>query len=192
MGSLASYAVDLSTYLRANVLIYDYSGYGMSEGKPSEANCYADIRAAYSYLICEKRLDPGQIILFGRSLGSGPTVDIATSLGRECGGVVLISGLTSCFRVGLRNVSKTSKFDMFANIDKINNIVVPVFIVHGTLDSVIPLDHGRELCQKSKYPLLPLWVQDAGHNNLEGPRFQRAIFERYSEVLKEFQKWKQV
>lgn len=142
--------------------------------------------------MAEKRILPSRILLFGRSLGSGPTIDLAARLGKSCGGVVLISGLASCLRVVLGSSHKSLKFDMFQNIDKIDKILVPVFCVHGTLDNVVPFEHGLELCRKAKYPLLPLWVRDAGHNNLESPRFQEKVFSRYSGVLKEFDRWNHV
>ncbi|CAN0447435.1 unnamed protein product, partial [Scytosiphon promiscuus] len=74
---------------QVNVLAYEYSGYGKSEGTVSEDNCYADIRAAYDYLTTQKKTPPKQIVLYGRSLGSGPTCQLAEELaadGVELGG----------------------------------------------------------------------------------------------------------
>lgn len=170
------------------MLCYDYSGYGLSTGKSSEANCYADIDAAYNYLTTEKRIPPKRIVLFGRSLGSGPTVELASRLGRNLAGVVLIAALTSCVRV-VFNSPSTLKFDMFANIDKIHRIGVPVFCVHGMLDDVVPFAHGVELARRARYPLEPLWIRGGGHNNLEGTRFQYEVFLRYMKVLAEFRRW---
>ena len=186
MGSVAGYASDLSKSLGVNVFIYDYSGYGLSEGRPSEGNCYADIRAAYQYLVTEKRISPNRIVLAGRSIGSGPTIDIAVALGQSCGGVIIISGLCSCLRIAFGDMLKTPRFDMFRNIDKVQKISVPMFFTHGWLDKVVPIDHGMALCKRAKYPLLPLWIKDAGHNNLESSRFKQIVFSRYSEVLDDF------
>lgn len=182
--------LELSSSLKTSVLCYDYSGYGVSTGKPSEANCYADIRAAYSYLISEKRIAPNRIVLFGRSLGSGPTVDLAVSLGTNLAGVVLIAALTSCVRVVFSNASHTAKIDMFANVDKIARVQVPVFCVHGMVDEVVPFNHGLELCRRARYPLEPLWIRGAGHNNLESSKFQYEVFLRYMKVLEEFRRWR--
>ena len=191
MGVTASYVLELSNSLKTSVLCYDYSGYGIANGKPSESNCYADIRAAYTYLVAERRIPRKRILLFGRSLGSGPTIDLATSLGRELGGVVLIAALTSCVRVVFNNVPHTLKFDMFANIDKIDKILVPIFCVHGMIDDVVPFSHGLELSRRARYPLEPLWIRHAGHNNLESARFQYEVFLRYMKVLQEMRRWKQ-
>lgn len=186
----ASYALELSNSLKTSVLCYDYSGYGLATGKPTESNVYADIRAAYTYLISERRVPPHRIVLFGRSLGSGPTVDLAASLGSQLAGVVLIAALTSCVRVVFSGAPHTAKFDMFANIDKIGKIRVPVFCVHGMLDDVVPFSHGLELSRRARYPLEPLWIRGAGHNNLESSRFQYEVFLRYMKVLQEFRRWK--
>lgn len=185
----ASYALELSNSLKTSVLCYDYSGYGLATGKPSESSVYADIRAAYKYLVSERHVPPHRIVLFGRSLGSGPTVDLAATLGSQLAGVVLIAALTSCVRVVFRNAPHTAKFDMFANIDKIGNIRVPVFCVHGMLDDVVPFSHGLELLRRARYPLEPLWIRGAAHNNLESSRFQYEVFLRYMKVLQEFRRW---
>lgn len=190
LGVTASYVLELSNSLKTSVLCYDYSGYGLANGKPSESNCYADIRAAYTYLVSEQRIPPNRILLFGRSLGSGPTLDLAVSLGTKLGGVVLIAALTSCVRVVFSNAPHTVKFDMFANIDKIARVRVPVFCVHGMLDEVVPFSHGLELSRRARYPVEPLWIRGAGHNNLESSRFQYEVFLRYMKVLQEFRRWK--
>lgn len=171
------------------MLCYDYAGYGLATGKPSESNCYADIRAAYNHLTQKRNIPPNRILLFGRSLGSGPTLHLASSLGHDLGGVVLIAPLLSCIRVVLNFVPATPRFDMFANIDRISRVQVPVFCVHGMVDNVVPFSHGLLLTKRAKYPLEPLWIRDASHNNLESSRFQYRVFLRYMTVLQEFRRW---
>jgi hypothetical protein len=91
LGMLSSYLADLSKILHVNILAYDYTGYGYSnrhlakhsksmEKLPSEQHCYADICAAYDYLIRLRGIPPRHIILFGRSIGSGPSCYLATKL----------------------------------------------------------------------------------------------------------------
>lgn len=137
----------------------------------------------------ELRIPPDRILLFGRSLGSAPSVDLAASLGRNLGGLVLISPLTSCVRVVFPTMPHTLAFDMFANLDKIENVQAPVFCVHGMADDVVPFSHGVQLASKARYPLQPLWLPEAGHNNLESSRFQYEVFLRYMKVLQEFRRW---
>ncbi|KAL6124368.1 hypothetical protein ACLB2K_076881 [Fragaria x ananassa] len=88
-------ALELNDDLGVNVMVYDYSGYGQSTGKPSEKDTYADIEAAYGCLV-DKYGE--EVILYGRSIGSGPTIDLATRL-PKLRGVVLESGITSVFRM---------------------------------------------------------------------------------------------
>ena len=82
------------------------------------------------------------------------------------------------------------KFDMFPNIDRIQNIAVPVFCVHGMMDDVVPFSHGLQLVKQARYPLEPLWIRGAGHNNLESARFQYEVFLRYMKVLQQFKRWR--
>ena len=93
---------DLARVLRVNIMAYDYTGYGKSNGVPAEENVYADIEAAFQYLLEVRRLQPEQIVLYGRSLGSGPSCYLASKTAREgqsVGGVILQSPLLSAFRV---------------------------------------------------------------------------------------------
>jgi pimeloyl-ACP methyl ester carboxylesterase len=93
---------DLARVLRVNIMAYDYTGYGKSNGTSCEENCYADIEAAFQYLLEVRKLQPEQIVLYGRSLGSGPSCYLASKTaqqGRSVGGVILQSPLLSAYRV---------------------------------------------------------------------------------------------
>ncbi|RQM12911.1 hypothetical protein DD237_005166 [Peronospora effusa] len=150
---------------------YDYSGYGISEGEPSEEACFADVEAAFAYLVNVKKVPPGKIILYGRSLGSGPATHLAakqSNLGQPVAGVVLQSPVLSMFRV-VFNFRYTLPGDLFCNIDIIDQVQSPVTIIHGTRDEVVPFWHGEglfEVCPQ-EWRCKPLWVTDAGHNNIE-------------------------
>ena len=102
LGMIYDWFNDLSRVLRVNIMAYDYTGYGKSNGAPSEENCYADIESAYQYLLDVRGLQPEQIVLYGRSLGSGPSCYLASKTGKEgqsVGGVILQSPLLSAYRV---------------------------------------------------------------------------------------------
>eukprot|EP00640_Fibrocapsa_japonica_P002727 CAMPEP_0113944730 /NCGR_PEP_ID=MMETSP1339-20121228/36221_1 /TAXON_ID=94617 /ORGANISM="Fibrocapsa japonica" /LENGTH=247 /DNA_ID=CAMNT_0000950031 /DNA_START=73 /DNA_END=813 /DNA_ORIENTATION=+ /assembly_acc=CAM_ASM_000762 len=191
LGMIYDWFYDFSRQLSVNVLAYDYTGYGKSTGYQSEENCHADIEAAYRHLIEARNLKPKQIVLYGRSLGSGATCYMAEKLSREgtqLAGVILQSPLLSAYRVAF-NFRFTLPGDMFANIDRINNIECPVFIVHGTRDEVVPFWHGQELflgCM-TKWRAKPFWVDGAGHNNIEALlRDDGSFFERINEFLDEW------
>lgn len=135
------------------------------------------------------RIPPKKILLFGRSLGSGPTVDLAKSLGRNLGGVILIAAVASCVRVVFKKIKRTPRFDMFPNIDKIQGICVPVLFVHGLDDDIVPFNHSLQLCQASRYPLEPVWIPLAKHNNLESSRFRNEVFQSYIKAIQEIRRW---
>ncbi len=145
-----------------SVLAFDYPGYGLSDGEPSEEGCIAATDAAYTYLRDVRRVNPARIIAYGRSLGSGPAVDLATR--EPLGGLILEGAFTSCFRV-MTNVS-ILPWDVFDNLAKIPSVTCPVWSVHGNLDRTVPIDHAKKLYAAIKSPRMRLWVLTAGHNDL--------------------------
>ncbi|KAJ6834424.1 protein ABHD17B-like isoform X1 [Iris pallida] len=165
LGQLYDLFRELSSHLRVNIMGYDYSGYGQSSGKPSELNTYADVEAAYRCLIEIYGARPDDIVLYGQSVGSGPTLDLAASL-PNLRGVVLHSPILSGLRV-IHPVKRTYWFDIFKNIDKIPHVSCPVLIVHGTDDDVVDCSHGKRLWELSKVKYEPLWIKGGNHNNLE-------------------------
>ncbi|CAN1227620.1 Alpha/beta hydrolase domain-containing protein 17B [Linum perenne] len=165
LGQMYELFVQLSNRLRVNLMGYDYSGYGRSSGKPTEYNTYADIDAAYNCLKEKYGVKDEELILYGQSVGSGPTVDLASRL-PTLRGVVLHSPLLSGMRV-LYPVKRTYWFDIYKNIDKISSVKSPVLIIHGTADEVVDCSHGRRLWELSKNKYEPLWISGGGHCNLE-------------------------
>ncbi|CAL5185740.1 unnamed protein product [Lathyrus oleraceus] len=165
LGQMFELFVELSNRLRLNVMGYDYSGYGQSTGKPSEYNTYADIEAAYKCLKEQYGVKDEQLILYGQSVGSGPTLDLASRIS-ELRGVVLHSPILSGLRV-LYPVKRTYWFDIYKNIDKIGMVKCPVLVIHGTADEVVDVSHGKQLWELCKVKYEPLWVSGGGHCNLE-------------------------
>lgn len=78
LGQMTSFFVGLGQRINCNIFSYDYSGYGMSTGKPTEKNLYADIDAAWHALRTRYGISPENIILYGQSIGTVPTVDLAS------------------------------------------------------------------------------------------------------------------
>ncbi|KAL7543525.1 hypothetical protein ACHAXR_012815 [Thalassiosira sp. AJA248-18] len=171
LGMIYDWFNDLARVLRVNIMAYDYTGYGKSQGTPNEPSCYSDIEAAYRYLLTVRKFQPEQIVLYGRSLGSGPSCYLAAKTaqeGRSVAGVILQSPLLSAYRVAF-NFRFTCFGDKFPNIDYAPYIRCPVFIVHGTQDEVVPFWHGQELflALQQVWRSKPFWVEGAGHNNIE-------------------------
>lgn len=111
LGQMSSFYLGLGTRINCNIFSYDYSGYGVSTGKPSEKNLYADIDAALNALRTRYGISPQNIILYGQSIGTVPTVDLASRF--EVGAVILHSPLMSGMRVAFPNTKRTWFFDAF-------------------------------------------------------------------------------
>jgi abhydrolase domain-containing protein 17 len=159
---------DLLPILRAirdtgfSIFAYDYQGYGTSQGMPSESNTYADIDAAYDYLINNLKISPGKIISFGHSVGGGPAIDLAVR--RPVAGLIVECSFTTAFRVLTRIT--LFPFDRFNNIKKIREVRCPVLIIHGKEDQVIPSFHGERLFEAANEPKHLLLIDNADHNNI--------------------------
>ncbi|AQK75800.1 alpha/beta hydrolase domain-containing protein 17C [Zea mays] len=165
LGQMLGLLLELRTHLRVNIMSYDYSGYGASTGKPSEYNTYNDIEAVYDCLKKEYGIEEEDLILYGQSVGSGPTLHLASRL-ENIRGVVLHSGILSGIRV-LYPVKVTLWFDIFKNIDKIKQVDCPVLVIHGTADEIVDFTHGKRLWELAKEKYEPLWIKGGGHCNLE-------------------------
>ncbi|GMP28353.1 hypothetical protein CsSME_00003938 [Camellia sinensis var. sinensis] len=165
LGQMFELFVEMSLRLRINLMGYDYSGYGQSTGKPSECNTYADIDAVYKCLKEQYGVQDEQLIVYGQSVGSGPTIDLASRV-PNLRGVVLHSPILSGLRV-LYPAKRTYWFDIFKNIDKIGMVNCPVLVIHGTADEVVDCSHGKQLWELCNQKYEPLWLNGGGHCNLE-------------------------
>ncbi|KAF1877592.1 hypothetical protein Lal_00040308 [Lupinus albus] len=185
LGQMYQLFIELSIHLRVNLMGYDYSGYGQSTGKPSEHNTYADIEAAYKCLEENYGTKQEDIILYGQSVGSGPTLDLAARL-PQFRAVVLHSPILSGLRV-MYPVRRSYWFDIYKvllcvymqNIDKIPQVSCPVLIIHGTSDEVVDCSHGKQLWELCKEKYEPLWLKGGNHCDLE-------LFPEYMRHLKKF------
>ena len=157
------------------VVAFDYRGYGMSTGgPPSAGGAVHDMEAVYRWMVDTLRIPPSRIVLYGRSVGSGPATDLAARA--PVGGLVLESAFVSAFRV-LTRVSLLP-FDRFHNLRHIRSVRAPVLVVHGTEDEVIPFSHGRRLYEAVTGPKQALWVEGGHHNDVPfvaGARYWTAL-----------------
>jgi abhydrolase domain-containing protein 17 len=162
-----------------SLFAYDYRGYGTSDGQPGEKSAYQDAEAAYAYLTQQLKVPPDRIVVYGRSVGGGSAVELATR--HPLAGLILESTFTSTFRVVAP--IPLLPFDKFDNLDKIPQVRCPVLVMHGQADSVIPFQHGQKLYDAAPNPKLHLWVEGAGHNN-----FAAIAGDRYRATLIAFQR----
>lgn len=148
-----------------NCVVYEYTGFGESNGRiPGDQSLYDDIETVYLYLTENLNISSDNIILYGRSIGSGPSSFLAEK--HPVAGVILHSGLMSALRV-VFNLRWTLPFDKFPNIDRMPNIDCPVYIIHGKRDEIVPFYHAQELHRQTRHKYPPYYVDGAGHNNVE-------------------------
>ncbi|GAA28130.1 Alpha/beta hydrolase domain-containing protein 17B [Clonorchis sinensis] len=184
LGATADFLQEFARRFGVNILSYDYSGYGLSTGDLLESNVYADAEAVMTELRERFNVPLERTILYGQSLGTAPTVELATKY--KVAGVVLHSPLMSGLRVVWPNLKTSFCFDAFTNIEKIPKIRSPTLIIHGTADDVIGVNHGRELYSRLPNPLEPLWVGGAGHNDItEFPAYFDRLGRFFQQDLKE-------
>ncbi len=145
-----------------SVLAYDYSGYGLSSGNPSEQQTYKDIAIVYDYLVKQLNTQPENIIVYGHSLGAAVATDLAFH--EPVAALVLESPFVSAFRV--RTIYPLYPFDRFASIDKISSVSSPVFIMHSRDDPIIAFWHAELLYKAVTSPKMNYWLENAGHNNI--------------------------
>lgn len=170
---------ELSLRTGAEVFSYEYVGYSLSRlqgDQPSEEACYRSIDVAWKYCVEDLKYHPNRIIIYGRSIGSGPAIDLASRAfvdGTDKSplhvrGVLLQSPIESGARAVFgRGVSFVGYLmDPFRNYEKIGKIQCPVAIMHGTADEVVPCDNGRNLYSLLQKPFDPVWMQGYGHNNM--------------------------
>lgn len=177
LGQMSSFFVGLGSRINCNVFSFDYSGYGISTGRPSEKNIYADVEAAWRELRQRYNVTPNKVILYGQSIGTVATIDLATRF--EVAGVILHSPLMSGMRVAFPDTRRTWCFDPFPSIDKISRVSSIVLVIHGTEDEVIDFSHGLQMYERAPHTVDPLWVEGAGHNDVE-------LYGQYLDRLRRF------
>ena len=149
------------------VFIFDYRGYGRSEGRPSEQGIYKDGLAAYEYLVEKEGFAPHDIVLFGRSLGAAVAIEVASK--REVRSVILESAFTSTKDMA-KSIALFALFSPFLpahynNLEKIGRVTVPKLIIHGVEDDLVPFHMAKTLYEKADPPKDYLPLEGAGHND---------------------------
>ena len=177
---LESAAPIAAFYIRAGygVLIAEYRGYSGLPGSPTEAGLYADARAYVNGLIASG-VRERDIVLFGRSLGTGVAAQMATEF--HPGGLILLSPYRSIPEVAKSHfwflpVDLLMK-DRFETAAKIKSITAPLLIANGGQDQVIPPSQGRDLFAMANEPKQFYFSTPAGHNDIFGYGFGAASVE---------------
>ena len=148
--------------------LYDYRGFGKSTGAPDEEGTYRDGRAAYEHLTTVRKIDPGRLVLMGESVGCAIAMQLA--LEYPAAGLVLEAPFAS-----IRHMAKAvypflylgpfirTRYD---NLAKVPRLKMPLLIIHGTKDEIVPFSQGRLVFEAAPEPKRFVAIEGAHHNDV--------------------------
>jgi len=187
IGTYFGWADYLANLLDVNIVLYDYAGYGMSTGQP-KINCiFKDLYTVYQYVLAT--IQNQNIILWGRSLGGAPTLDLlaAVSKDKNFSNTILGAIVESTFASGLDLLTSSSSTNFIIsstyekdtldhelymdNEAKLKDIIHPILIIHGTEDKIIPYSHAERIKEVAKKATL-CGIEGGDHNDLEGNHYE--------------------
>jgi fermentation-respiration switch protein FrsA (DUF1100 family) len=161
----ADLMLELANRVGAEVVVAGYRGYGRSEGRPSEEGLYADARAAWRFVTVDRSVDPGRIVVLGKSLGGAVAVDLAVA--SDPAGLIVESSFTSIPDMAARHypfVPKALVRTRMDSLSKIGGLGCPLLVIHSRADEVVPFELGRTLFEAAFEPKTFFEVEGAGHN----------------------------
>lgn len=178
-GNLSSRVMSIESLHRrlgVNILIVSYRGYGLSQGIPSEKGTYEDARAALEHLRRRQSVDTDRIVYFGRSLGSAVAARLASEIPPAA--LILEAAFPSIQRISsylfpstnmplIGPLFRRSIPYRYDTMEALASVTVPLLMIHGTEDEVIPVEFGREVFEAASEPKEWYPVEGAGHNDVE-------------------------
>ncbi|MHC4676929.1 MAG: alpha/beta hydrolase [Planctomycetota bacterium] len=182
-------SINIFYKLGLSCFVFDYRGYGDSQGKPSEEGTYKDVMAAYEWLTKEKKLSPANIIIFGKSLGGSIAAQLASKV--DARALVIESAFTSYIDMGRKfypymPVRWFARFS-YKTIDYIKEVLCPVMIIHSRNDEIVPFEFGLELYEAANEPkeLVEIF---GSHNDgfLVSAEIYRNTWTKWVKFLKEY------
>ena len=172
-------SVEIFHRLGLNVLIFDYRGYGNSEGTPDEPGLYRDAEAAWAYLTQQRKIKPEEIIIFGRSLGGAVAVKLASQ--NTPAALILESTFSSArdmareiFPILSRVVWMRYRFDSVSSVMQVKS---PILFLHSPHDEIIPYRLGKKLFDAAPQPKQFVNLR-GGHNGgfmMSMPEYEREL-----------------
>jgi fermentation-respiration switch protein FrsA (DUF1100 family) len=167
-----------------SVLLVSYRGYGKSDGDfPTEAQVYSDAQATWTYLVEQKNIDPGAIIIYGHSMGGAVAIQLAVNQ-PAAGGLIVEAAFTSIpdmarqsatYRILPLELIVHQRFD---SIKRVSDLQVPVLYIHGTDDELVPHEMSRELYNRTPSSKRLKLIVGGGHNNsaaVGGEEYLKAV-----------------
>jgi fermentation-respiration switch protein FrsA (DUF1100 family) len=158
-----------------NVMIPEYPGYGMSEGRASENGCYAAADAAYAYVMSRSDIDRARIIVASHSLGGGVSIDLASR--RHVAALITLSTFTSTRDVLQADLPGPLRWlapaftahCKFESLSKVPNVSYPILIIHGTADTLVPPWMAQRLANAATTKVTCLSMEGADHISILDP-----------------------
>lgn len=174
--------------LGVNFFMFDYRGFGKSEGEPTEEGLYRDAVNGVNYISTNFNINTNYLYYVGYSLGGGVATEL--TLRKKPRALILISTFTSMDDMAEffstydlpSSLFINAKFD---NINKIDKIRVPLLVIHGTADDTVPFWQGQKLYEKAKAPKYYLWLEGADHQVLKkyGTTVRKKIIEFFLNTM---------
>lgn len=168
--------------LDAQFLLFDYRGFANSPGRPNEPGLYNDARAVYHFAVHELNWNPDSVILWGRSLGCAPAIQLASELqagepheflhgGATPEAIILEAPFLSIKEMAIERMGFLGKpewltYFLFDNAAKAPSLNCAAFIFHGAGDEIVPFEQGKKLAQLFEAPAEFMALDGVGHNNI--------------------------
>jgi uncharacterized protein len=159
-----------------DVLAFDYRGYGRSSGRASEEGTYRDARAARTALLERPGVDPERVFYLGESLGAAVAIELAGE--HPPAGLILQSPFTSIrdmARLHYPFIPRALVPDAYPSLPRIAALDVPLLVLHGDRDEIVPSLHGEALCEAARSPKRLEILAGVGHNDVVGREWATAI-----------------
>jgi len=182
VSQLLNWADQMRSKFRCNVLVFDYAGYGKSEGKPTAPGVLDDGLAALTYLNQQEGIPTDQIIVWGFSLGGSVAIDLAST--HKVKALIVESSFTSLTEMARVVIpffpAEHLLWEQLSSIKKIGNVRCPVFISHGRADRTIPFSQGERLFEAANEPKT-FFIPPEGYDHHSAPHSQE-----HNEALRKF------
>ena len=153
--------------LGVSIFLFDYRGYGRSEGRSSEKGTYLDAEAALAYLYSRGDINKDRIIYFGRSLGAAVAVEMATRQAPTA--LILESPFPSVSYMARRLYPFLPVWPLlrtkYDSLSKIAEVQAPLLVLHGDSDDIVPVEAGKKLFEAAREPKDFYIISGAGHND---------------------------
>eukprot|EP01017_Pseudomicrothorax_dubius_P016066 TRINITY_DN1828_c0_g1_i7.p1 TRINITY_DN1828_c0_g1~~TRINITY_DN1828_c0_g1_i7.p1 ORF type:complete len:368 (+),score=48.44 TRINITY_DN1828_c0_g1_i7:75-1178(+) len=189
LGDNYIYLLELMSFFECNVISYDYAGYGIAPNKPTENTVYRDLESVIAFATQKLDIPLNGIVLWGFSLGCGPSVELAVRY-PSIAGLILQAPLASLLAfLDPDSIHPRVGKDMFASVSKMANVKCGICFIHGTLDQTIPIKHSELLAQRyaETHDIQPSFIRVEGGRHNDSAMMILKSAEAHKAVLRELQ-----